>query len=1336
VAKTAQVIYVGDAASLIRASQEASKATLDAADSIVKSNERVSSASMAAAKVAQESAAKFGASMETQAKVAGEAAAKQAKAAGASAEAQAAAYRKGADAAEAAAIRHGAAGSKIASAGKGAAIGLAAIGVASVDLATKLEGSTVAIAKAGGESQAQAGKISSAFLNTAGDAEYSAEKIGTAFAGVAGELKTVAGHALDAGEASKVMDAAMNLAEATGGELNSTTAALGKTMLVYRIGAEGAAGASDILFNASRNTGTSVEELANTVDKMHGRLGAVAPSLKDSATFIQLLAEKGVQGRQVMGALTGSFGTLLGHSKETTAVEKELGLQVYDSSGKFVGLKNVVDQLTPKLAHMTQERQLEYTKALFGATANKQLLDIILQGPAAYDRASAAVSKHGTAAKAAAEQSKSFEGTLKIVEATGENLGAMLGQVLVPGLKDVGKEAVDVTKFFKENEGAADALAVVVAVTLGGAIGAFTAEKVAGLLNGLKLVSGGLLSLATQSEATATVVEGSNTAMVASSQEAETGIDAAMAGTGIGAVLVGVALAAVEMDKHWHDAMTGLEEGAQGAGNFVIDRFNEMIEGVNEFTNKISFGLIPAIEKLHHLSGAGQGSGEITTTIPGGVSFGSKSELAKQGSIMGFFEAKGFSPAAAAGIVGNLRQESSLNPEMNTKEGIGLASWIGSRRTALEQFAKAKHAPVLDAGVQLEFMFKEMQSRGDISPLINAKDPGEAARIFEKLFEGASKPMMNKREEYAHIALGTHPQSQGHVEQLRSQLYHDEHNGAPSSMVHSVAHLLEAEKKAQAKAKTKGLSAASIEKWAESMVGHFPESSGPNSGPELDKLQAEFHTRAAAWCAEFATTAAMMGGANKAVRTASVATIREWAEKGTHGYSKGVSNTPHVGSLMMFGDSHVGFVSGVDKSAGTVTTIEGNTDVGNGAVRRMTHKISEGDYASPTYAKVNEGAVGLTQMSKAYELAAKQWQAKVATDNKAGQAQLSKILAAVHSGSLAELTKVVGGKHDHYLGQMVTRLHLDHSTALNSLAAKLVDAHGKAEQALVAAARVQFAKMAETVAALAKQAATQWGEKRRTEIEHGPESAAIKADREAGETEADARTERENKKALEDAQKKLKEAKGNENPQEIREAQEAVKRAEESMTEFARHQDEKRREKGIETGLEKVASEQDAYEAMLNSQLVALQHQLEKAEVSYAAYAAKVNAVLSANGIAGVAYTPEGSPIPIGSNGGVKVVGGTGPGGVLEYTEHIGSGESVRVGPGHASGGMVYPGVAYPVGETGREMFTPSTPGSITPASRAGSAPFVNVEEMHVHDERDVERYAHSTAHKLAFGGR
>lgn len=133
--------------------------------------------------------------------------------------------------------------------------------------------------------------------------------------------------------------------------------------------------------------------------------------------------------------------------------------------------------------------------------------------------------------------------------------------------------------------------------------------------------------------------------------------------------------------------------------------------------------------------------------------------------------------------------------------------------------------------------------------------------------------------------------------------------------------------------------------WAISRIGHYAEQFGNNRGAELDALERKFGFVGAPWCAIFATTAVVMGGASQQVRTAAVAQINQWATEGSHGYQKGSRATPEPGDLITFGNDHVGLVEKV--SGNTIHTIEGNTSANK--VARSTRLKGSGRIVRPDY---------------------------------------------------------------------------------------------------------------------------------------------------------------------------------------------------------------------------------------------------------------------------------------------------------------------------------------------------------------------------------------------------
>lgn len=112
------------------------------------------------------------------------------------------------------------------------------------------------------------------------------------------------------------------------------------------------------------------------------------------------------------------------------------------------------------------------------------------------------------------------------------------------------------------------------------------------------------------------------------------------------------------------------------------------------------------------------------------------------------FRQAGYSRAGAAGIIGNLQQESSLNPNA---PGGGLAQWIGSRYTALQQYAAQQGRPVNDPMVQASFLVNEIRTQypGLNQYLRTTSDPRQAALAVSQQYERPGVPMNANRESYA-----------------------------------------------------------------------------------------------------------------------------------------------------------------------------------------------------------------------------------------------------------------------------------------------------------------------------------------------------------------------------------------------------------------------------------------------------------------------------------------------------------------------------------------------------------------------------------------------------------
>jgi TP901 family phage tail tape measure protein len=350
------------------------------------------------------------------------------------------------------------------------------VGAYSLDMADKFDKATNSIAASAGISQSAAKAIGDSFLNAGNTTIYTGTQIASAYASVAAQLGSVQGHALDAAQAQQVMNAAQNLATASGESLGTATTSLAGVMQVYQINAGGAANTSNVLYETAKLTGNSVSGLAGQVAKMAAGLGVARPPLDQVGGLLEDMAAHGETGRKGLSAVTSGMSALIktalmtgpqiaaltGSAALNEQQFQSLGLSVIGANGKFEGMGAIIAQLQPKLEGMTQAQQLQTLGVVFGTSAAQKMLTTIMAGPAVFNADTAAVSAAGTAHAAAAKQLQNLGSMFDEVKTKIEDMATRIGELLMPVLVSVGQSIMGVTNFLMSNKDVMVGVAVAV----------------------------------------------------------------------------------------------------------------------------------------------------------------------------------------------------------------------------------------------------------------------------------------------------------------------------------------------------------------------------------------------------------------------------------------------------------------------------------------------------------------------------------------------------------------------------------------------------------------------------------------------------------------------------------------------------------------------------------------------------------------------------------------------------------------------------------------------------------------------------------------------------------
>jgi Phage-related minor tail protein len=710
-------------------------------------------------------------------------------------------------------------------AGPLAAVGVAAVVGAgyAIHLAEGMETADASIAGAAGTSVGAAKKIGDSFLNMKG--EFSGEEIAAAFAEVAGELKSTEGHALSTAEADQVMAAATDLATAKQISLGEATSATAKILQAFGLDASDSGHVTDVLFQASNATGQSVESLATQLTKVRSKLGETSGSVGDLAGLLVDMTDHGITGRSAMSGLNTGLNTLLKTSdgvataaaqqnsaydamtpklkslakeyehgaitseefkkktedlpaeqatlaenfgKASTAVQtaelkyKEMGLTVFDAQGKFVGIGSIIDQLAPRFAKMSQQQQLAAATTLFGAGAAKQWVAVIDASPAAYDKATGAVEKHGAAEAAAAKQAHTLHGETKELSATAENLGIKLGTLIIPmvtlfagALLKLAPAVEFVVSYIKSHW---VQLAEIIAgpfVPIANDIEKFKDSTTGQFKGTVTAIRGAWHTVESDAESVVRAVGGFFSGLpsklqgyfhTVESDAAEVWDEVSSNASHVpgeiagffdklpGEILSTISHLPAEMESAGASVAEGFAHGVESEAGKIESTIKSTIEAP-----------IDAVKSALGISSPSKVTEEHGKAIADGYAEGIKKDAPKAMTatmsiaqqIVAFWEAHGFSKAAGAGFAGNVAQESSDNPD---EPGGGLYQQSGYPASYGEGSVANQSAHVL-----------ENLPASLVAALKTVTDPAQAANLIAKNYE-KPKGSQPGEEAYAGVA--------------------------------------------------------------------------------------------------------------------------------------------------------------------------------------------------------------------------------------------------------------------------------------------------------------------------------------------------------------------------------------------------------------------------------------------------------------------------------------------------------------------------------------------------------------------------------------------------------
>lgn len=188
-------------------------------------------------------------------------------------------------------------------------------------------------------------------------------------------------------------------------------------------------------FAGAANTSTAtMDEVGQALQQSGQAFHTLGIPIGDATTAIAAMANAGIKGSDAGTSLKTMLQRLNPVTVQAKAAMKSMGVETFDSQGKFVGMRSVIEQMSPKLKAMSQEQRQAALNTIFGSDASRAAGIILGQTTAQWDRQHAAVTKAGQAQALADAQTKGFKGAMAALRSTIETVQLQIGMKLIPVL--------------------------------------------------------------------------------------------------------------------------------------------------------------------------------------------------------------------------------------------------------------------------------------------------------------------------------------------------------------------------------------------------------------------------------------------------------------------------------------------------------------------------------------------------------------------------------------------------------------------------------------------------------------------------------------------------------------------------------------------------------------------------------------------------------------------------------------------------------------------------------------------------------------------------------------
>ena len=250
----------------------------------------------------------------------------------------------------------------------------------------------------------------------------------------------------------------LKMSIASGQDLASTSDILTDNISAFGLALEDADRLMDVMVATANNANTDIAELGEAY-KYVASTSKSFESMEEVNILLGTLANNSIKSGQAGRNLAAVYTRLAKSTPDIDKALKVINLKLYDSQGKFKGLRKIVEEMRPILARMTDEQRNYILTTIFGSEQMKIITSLLGTSKESFETlANSIYNSKGATEEFNKLQENTPEYKIKALASAWDNLKLHIGEAAAPAITSLienltGKiiELTDSDTFSKEN---------------------------------------------------------------------------------------------------------------------------------------------------------------------------------------------------------------------------------------------------------------------------------------------------------------------------------------------------------------------------------------------------------------------------------------------------------------------------------------------------------------------------------------------------------------------------------------------------------------------------------------------------------------------------------------------------------------------------------------------------------------------------------------------------------------------------------------------------------------------------------------------------------------------